>query len=224
MRSSTTGVSARSASTQVTENRFQVELLEDRTLLAAQILSFDIDALRSHLSVSGYFEFGGNAYPFITATGGNSLTSKLDGFLYAEVTDDSISFGSGSYLDANELLRGDGLPRRFQPGLPGSNNAAPADFAARLDIFGNIANLAIRNFVLDVHSGSAALDASGNFSSNLNFTVDSGTFDFAFVTFRVSVNISGGSIGNTPGQSGNLAFLSGDSAEVDLPIDISITE
>lgn len=224
MRSATSASSSRSTSRAAVENRFQVEVLEDRTLLAAQILSFDIDASRSFLALTGYFEFGGNAYPFITATGGNSLTSRLDGFLYAEITDDSISFGSGSYLDANELLRGDGLPRRFQPGLPGSENAAAADFAARMDIFGNIANLAIRDFILDVHGGSATLDSEGNFSSKLNFTVDSGTFNFGFVTFRVMVNMEGGKIANSAGQSGNLSFLQGGGVEVTLPIDIIITD
>src|SRR5262245_46985964 len=66
------------------------EALEDRSLLAAQILTFDIDAARSFLALTGTLAAGGSTFAFESQAGGNSLVSSLDGSLEVELSENTI--------------------------------------------------------------------------------------------------------------------------------------
>lgn len=201
----------------------QFEALEERSLLAAQILTFDIDAARSFLALNGTLTAGGSSFTFESQSGGNSLVAAFDGTLEAELTDSTIQFLSGSVLDGLELRNSSGDLRLFQPPVPSSSSAAAADFAALINAGITTAEAAIRGLSFDAASGALAIGAGGNFSSGLIFTVDAGRMDFSIFGVRFAGDLTGKAAANGAGGSSQIQFGAG-TIELTIPINIIITE
>lgn len=201
----------------------QFESLEDRSLLAAQILTFDIDAARSFLALSGSMSASGSTFAFQSQSGGNSLVAAFDGSIQALLTESTIQFLHGSVLDALELRNSNGSLRLFEPPPPNSSNASAADYAAIIDAGIVSAEAALRGFTLDVASSTLVIGAGGNFSSAMVYTVDAGRMDFSLLGFRFAGDLAGKSASNVAAGTSRLQFGAG-TIELTIPINILITQ
>lgn len=194
------------------------ESLEERTVLSAQVLSFDIDAARSFLTLIGSLTALGSEFHFQSQTGADTLTTSLDGSVRAEVAGTAIRFDSGGAIEADELSDG-GIVRLFLPPVPGGASAAPADFAAFIAAG---ADAVLRGLVIDVGSGPLAIGPGGSIATDLVFTVDAGRVDFSVLGFRFSADLAGST---SAGEATGLSQISfgPDTVELAVPVDFELT-
>lgn len=196
------------------------ETLEERTVLSAQVFSFDIDAARSFLTLIGSLTALGSEFHFQSQAGpgGDTLTTTLDGSVRAEVAGTTIRFENGGTIEADELSDA-GVVRLFLPPVPGGASAAPADFAAFIAAG---ADAVLRGLVIDVDSGPLAIGPGGALATNLVFTVDAGRVDFSVLGFRFSADLAGSTSAGAATGLSRVTF-GPDTVELAVPIDFELT-
>lgn len=156
---------------------------------SAAVVSLTIDPQLSVLEMSGIADLSGVGLGFLPLDPqGNYVgfapvvpgysdgnRSYYTGTVVADITNTSIQFVGGSAMDAN-------ISGTWGPAIGGGPagqtiatlSTDPADYGLSL---GGLVWAAVRNFVLDVNSGSLAIDGLGNYPATLTIPVDVGLLD-----------------------------------------------
>jgi hypothetical protein len=118
------------------------------------IVEFTVDSGQTQVT------FSGQAVGLtLTEQGPGSLTTRFEGTIKAEVTDESLRFVGGSRLDG--LVNGN-----WSPLAQGEAGTAPADFGGKGGGFLISGTGALRDLLLDLESGDAIPLVQGEFDAN----------------------------------------------------------
>jgi hypothetical protein len=118
------------------------------------VVEFTIDSAQTQVTFSG--EAAGQA---LAEQGPNSLTTRFEGTIKADVTDDSLRFVGGSRLDG--MVNGN-----WSPLAGGEAGTAPADFGGKAGGFLVSGTGALRDLLLDLESPAAIPLVEGAFNAD----------------------------------------------------------
>jgi hypothetical protein len=124
---------------------------------SASPIVFTVDSTQSQITLSGTVEGA-----TLTAQGAGSLTTSLNGSIYADLTTSAIQFDTSNSIVAENS-------GTWKPAVGGGSGSAPANYGGTAMVSIITAEAAIRNAVLSLNSPSLTLSGGGFDSTQLIF-------------------------------------------------------